>query len=105
MPMLVQPVSKDSAYPLFHQARESIRRAILAGRLKPGDRLPSEKHLASALGVSLITLRRALEELQLEGLLTKEHGRGSFVRALSIEQKLDHLAGFAEEMELLHHES
>jgi GntR family transcriptional regulator len=105
MPMLVQPVSKESAYPLFYQARESIRRAIVTGRLKPGDRLPSEKNLALSLGVSLITVRRALDDLQIEGLVTKEHGRGSFVRALPIEQKLDHLAGFTEEMEKLHHQS
>jgi GntR family transcriptional regulator len=105
MPMLVQPVSKESAYPLFYQARESIRRAIVTGRLKPGDRLPSEKHLALSLNVSLITVRRALDDLQTEGLVAKEHGRGSFVRALPIEQKLDHLAGFAEEMEKLHHQS
>ncbi|MCC7017215.1 MAG: GntR family transcriptional regulator [Rhodospirillales bacterium] len=105
MPMLVLPVSKESAYPLFYQARESIRRAIVTGRLKPGDRLPSEKRLALSLGVSLITVRRALDDLQIEGLVTKEHGRGSFVRALPIEQKLDHLAGFAEEMEKLHHQS
>lgn len=105
MPMLVQPVSKESDYPLFYQARESIRRAITSGRVKPGDRLPSEKNLALALGVSLITVRRALDDLQIEGLLSKEHGRGSFVRAFPIEQKLDHLAGFAEEMEELHHQA
>lgn len=103
MRMLVQPVSKESAYPLFYQARENIRRAITLCRLKPGDQLPSEKSLAQSLGVSLITVRRALDDLQIEGLVTKEHGRGSFVRALPIEQKLDHLAGFAEEMEDLHH--
>ena len=105
MPVLVQPVSPESAFPLFYQARESIRRAIVAGRLKPGDQLPSEKQLALSLGVSLITVRRALDDLQIEGLVAKEHGRGSFVRALPIEQKLDHLAGFAEEMEKLNHQS
>jgi len=105
MPILVQPVSKESDYPLFYQARESIRRAIVMGRLKPGDQLPSEKNLALALDVSLITVRRALDDLQIEGLVVKEHGRGSFVRALPIEQKLDHLAGFAEEMEKLHHKT
>lgn len=103
MPLLVQPVSKDSDHPLFSQARENIRRAIGVCRLKPGDQLPSEKNLALALGVSLITVRRALDDLQIEGLVIKEHGRGSFVRALPLEQKLDHLAGFAEEMEKLHH--
>ena len=103
MQMLVQPVSKESAYPLFYQARESIRGAIVSGRIKPGDQLPSEKNLALLLGVSLITVRRALDDLQMEGLVAKEHGRGSFVRPLPIEQKLDHLAGFAEEMEEHHH--
>lgn len=98
----IKPVSKDSALPLFYQARENIRRAIVAGHLKAGDQLPSENHLAHALGVSLITVRRALDDLQVEGLVAKEHGRGSFLRALPIEQKLDHLAGFAEEMEELH---
>jgi GntR family transcriptional regulator len=105
MPMLIQPVSKDSAFPLYYQARESIRRAIFAGHLKPGDWLPSEKQLARLLDVSLITVRRALDDLQIEGLVAKEHGRGSVVRALPMEQKLDHLAGFAESMEELHHQS
>jgi len=105
MPLLVQPVVKGSDHPLFYQARESIRRAIVTGRLKSGDQLPSEKKLALALDVSLITVRRALDDLQLEGLVVKEHGRGSFVRALPIEQNLDHLAGFAEEMKKLHHQS
>lgn len=105
MLMRIQPVSKDSALPLFYQARENIRRAIVAGHLKAGDQLPSENHLALALGVSLITVRRALDDLQIEGLVVKEHGRGSFLRELPIEQKLDHLAGFAEEMDELHRQS
>jgi GntR family transcriptional regulator len=67
--------------------------------------LPSEKRLALSLGVSLITVRRALDDLQIEGLVTKEHGRGSVVRALPMEQKLDHLAGFAEGMEELNHQA
>ncbi|BDD73184.1 MULTISPECIES: GntR family transcriptional regulator [Streptomyces] len=59
---------------------DDLRERIVTGRLKPGERLPSEAHLAAQYMVSTPTLRNALAVLQAEGLIEKTHGKGNFVR-------------------------
>lgn len=59
---------------------DDLRDRIATGRLKPGERLPSEAHLAAHYRVSTPTLRSALAVLQGEGLVEKAHGKGNFVR-------------------------
>ena len=59
---------------------DDLRNWIVTGRLKPGERLPSEAHLAAQYVVSTPTLRNALAVLQVEGLVEKTHGKGNFVR-------------------------
>ena len=59
---------------------DDLRNRIVTGRLKAGDRLPSEAHLAAQYMVSTPTLRNALAALQAEGLVEKVHGKGNFVR-------------------------
>ncbi|MFE2275871.1 GntR family transcriptional regulator [Streptomyces sp. NPDC059454] len=59
---------------------DDLRERIVTGRLKPGERLPSEAHLAAQYMVSTPTLRNALAVLQAEGLVEKIHGKGNFVR-------------------------
>ncbi|MEU3094527.1 GntR family transcriptional regulator [Streptomyces sp. NPDC006967] len=59
---------------------DDLRNRIVTGRLKPGDRLPSEAHLAAQYRVSTPTLRNALAALQAEGLVEEVNGRGNFVR-------------------------
>ncbi|MFD4952439.1 GntR family transcriptional regulator [Streptomyces sp. NPDC058451] len=59
---------------------DDLRDQIATGRIKPGERLPSEVHLASQYRVSTPTLRNALAVLQVEGLVEKVHGKGNFVR-------------------------
>jgi GntR family transcriptional regulator len=59
---------------------DDLRDRIATGRLKPGERLPSESHLAAQYRVSTPTLRSALAVLQVEGLVEKAHGKGNFVR-------------------------
>lgn len=67
--------------PSRHQdIADDLRRQITTGRLKPGERLPSEVSLAARYKVSTVTLRRALAVLQGEGLIEKIHGKGNFVR-------------------------
>jgi GntR family transcriptional regulator len=63
-----------------HQIAEDLRHQITTGRIKPGERLPSEAGLAARYKVSTVTLRRALAVLQGAGLVEKIHGRGNFVR-------------------------
>ncbi|WP_256959365.1 GntR family transcriptional regulator [Streptomyces viridochromogenes] len=63
-----------------HEIADDLRRQITTGRIKPGERLPSEAGLADRYKVSTVTLRSALAVLQSEGLVEKIHGRGNFVR-------------------------
>ncbi|MET8099316.1 GntR family transcriptional regulator [Streptomyces sp. NPDC005236] len=63
-----------------HDIADDLRRQITTGRIKPGERLPSESGLADRYKVSTATLRSALGALQGEGLIEKIHGKGNFVR-------------------------
>ncbi|MFJ8540606.1 GntR family transcriptional regulator [Streptomyces sp. NPDC093586] len=63
-----------------HDIADDIRHQITTGRIKPGERLPSEAGLADRYKVSTVTLRSALAVLQGEGLVEKIHGKGNFVR-------------------------
>jgi len=69
---------KDLSGEIYRQ----IRRAILAGRLRPGDRLPPSRELAKALAVSRMTVIVAYERLDGEGLVTSHLGAGTFVSDL-----------------------
>lgn len=76
-------------------------REIEAERLQPGDQLPTEKALAERFSVSRITAQRALNDIAAMGLAERQSGRGSFVKALRIEQDLSALTGFVEDMKAL----
>ncbi len=72
-----------SPKPLYRQLVDEIRAAILGGRLRPGDRLPATRVLASSLGVSRVVVTSAYEELVAEGYLEARRGSGTYVtRAL-----------------------
>jgi GntR family transcriptional repressor for pyruvate dehydrogenase complex len=58
------------------QIEKKIKDAILEGRLKSGDRLPTEKEMAEQFGVSVVTLREALRALEIFGLIEKRKGQG-----------------------------
>ncbi|MFB6948672.1 GntR family transcriptional regulator [Streptomyces niveus] len=64
----------------YERIADEIRSSIRAGELRPGDRLPSEAQLAEDHRRSVPTIRDALRVLQDEGLIEKQHGRGTFVR-------------------------
>jgi GntR family transcriptional regulator len=68
--------------PLPDLVADALRKAIANGKLKSGQRLPAEPLLAEQLGVSRATLRQAVSLLTQEGLLIRQHGRGTFVSAL-----------------------
>ncbi|GGZ42648.1 MULTISPECIES: GntR family transcriptional regulator [Streptomyces rochei group] len=63
-----------------HEIADDLRHQITTGRIKPGERLPSEAGLADRYKVSTVTLRSALAVLQGEGLVEKIHGKGNFAR-------------------------
>jgi GntR family transcriptional regulator len=70
---VVIAVNGDTA--LWETIANSLREDIVAGRLKPGDTLPSEKDIEDERGLSRTTVRRALAQLTIEGLITEGHGR------------------------------
>jgi len=72
-------VSLLNPEPLYVQLKNDLKREIIEQRLKPGDRLWSEKELVERTGVSTITVRKALAELCKEGWLYKRQGMGSYV--------------------------
>ena len=72
-------VSQTDPRPLYLQIKEQIRHRIAVGELKPGDEIPSIRALAAGTRVSVITIKRAYLELELEGIIQTRHGRGSFV--------------------------
>lgn len=82
------------------QIEDWLAEEIAAGRLAPGDRLPTEHELAAWLGVSRMTLRHALAALAQRGLVTRTVGRkgGTFVAAPKLEQDLTVLAGFSQQL-------
>ncbi|MBE7467310.1 MAG: GntR family transcriptional regulator [Planctomycetes bacterium] len=71
---------RDDPMPLYLQVKESLKREILAGRFLADQPIPDERSLADELGLSRMTVRRALVELTEEGLLQRISGRGTFVR-------------------------
>lgn len=84
------PIVLDSGHPapFYQQIVEQVRRLVLSGRLPPGSPLPSVRALAAQLGTSVITTRRAYEELERAGLIMTRQGTGSFVAALGPEHRL-----------------
>jgi len=67
--------------PLYRQAADHLRRAIVSGTLHVGNELPTEAELASGFGISLITLRHALRDLESEGLIRKRAAKAAIVTA------------------------
>ncbi|WP_320671978.1 FadR/GntR family transcriptional regulator [Patulibacter defluvii] len=65
--------------PLYEEIAERLRDLIVVQRLEPGDRLPSERELASRLGVSRTSVRQALASLRSIGLVEVRHGDGAFL--------------------------
>lgn len=72
-------IDPGSDAPLYDQLAGSIRSDMAAGRVRPGDKLPSARDVAASLDVNLHTVLRAYQELRDEGLLDMRRGRGAVV--------------------------
>ena len=76
---LLGPISPAAAGTLYQQIVDRLKREVSEGRLKPGTALPSFRQLAEDLLVSVITVKRAYEELEREGIIFRRQGLGTFV--------------------------
>ncbi|AEF54146.1 MULTISPECIES: GntR family transcriptional regulator [Marinomonas] len=88
---------KKKGIPLYIQVKNAIQTAIAEERLGNGDVLPPERDLAKYLDVSRVTIRKAIDELVKEDVLTQRQGAGTFVSE-RVEQPLNHLRSFTEVM-------
>jgi GntR family transcriptional regulator len=86
-PRLPLHLSMDDPEPMYRQIESQLRDFILSGVLKPGTRLPTIRALAYDLKCSVITTRRAYEDLEREGFISTRVGRGTVVAEIS-EEKL-----------------
>ena len=82
-------ISNTIEAPIYLQIVNQIKAAVLSGELREGEGLPSIRGLAAALKISVITTKRAYEELEKEGFIFSRAGKGSYVAAVS--------KGFAEQ--------
>lgn len=76
---LIGPISPAAGGALYQQIVDRLKREVSEGRLKPGAALPSFRLLAEELLVSVITVKRAYEELEREGIIFRRQGLGTFV--------------------------
>ena len=82
--------------PAYLQIEEELAEQIDTGELSPGDRMPTERDLAEATGVSRMTVRAALGRLEQRGLIVRRQGSGTFVADPKLRQDASHLRGFFE---------
>ena len=83
--------------PLYRRLEEALRRAIETSAIRPQDALPPERELATDFKVSRITVRKALDGLVADGLLTRRQGAGTFVSG-RVEKQFAKLTSFSEDM-------
>src|SRR5215475_3958643 len=86
---------------LYARVETVLAGEIARGDLKVGDQLPTEDTLIGRFGVSRITVRRAIQNLVIRGLVEIRRGKGTFVAAPKIMHELTELSGFVEDMHAL----
>lgn len=76
-------ISNSSGVPIYEQIEEQIKSQIMTGELLEGDALPSMRVLAKELKISIITTKRAYEDLERDGFIESVTGKGSFVKGIN----------------------
>ena len=74
-------INNSSDDPIYLQIKNQIKAQIISGDLKVGEQLPSIRFLAKELRVSMLTAKRAFDELELDGFINSVQGKGNFVAA------------------------
>jgi GntR family transcriptional regulator len=96
--LLIGPISPAADGALYQQIVDRLKREISEGRLKPGATLPSFRALAEDLLVSIITVKRAYEELEREGIIYRRQGLGTFVADLGHDRSREAKLTVAQEL-------
>ena len=78
-------ISNSSGVPIYEQIEEQIKSQIMTGELSEGEALPSMRILAKELKISIITTKRAYEDLERDGFIESVTGKGSFVKGINSE--------------------
>lgn len=104
-------ISNSSKEPIYEQIKKQIKQSIYRGEVQEGDLLPSIRQLAKDLQISVITTKRAYEDLEREGYITSVVGKGSFIagqnmdfirekRLQLIEERLTEIVGECRELDI-----
>jgi GntR family transcriptional regulator len=91
-------LAEETTRTLYNKVKDALVRKIESNEWPLNSKIPPERELCDILNVSRITVRQALHELELKGNLSRKQGRGTFVTAPKIEQRLLNLYGFSEEV-------
>jgi GntR family transcriptional regulator len=89
----------DKSSPLYQQLANDLRKLILSGQISSGESIPSERILCEKTNASRVTIRKAIDQLIMEGLLFRRQGSGTFISE-RIKHKGEDLSGFTDEMRI-----
>lgn len=78
-------ISNNSSTPIYEQLKQIIKSSIISGELKEDELLPSIRALAKDIRISVMTIKKAYDELEKEGYITTKQGKGSFVATRNLE--------------------
>ena len=92
-------LERTNPLPLYYQLKEVLKQQIRSGHLAPHTAIPSEPELVANYHVSRATVRQALSELVHEGLLYRQHGKGTFVCEPRVQQTQSELTSLTEEIQ------
>ncbi|MEU4694489.1 GntR family transcriptional regulator [Actinoplanes sp. NPDC023714] len=90
--------------PAYRRIATDLAEKIRAGVYRPGDALPAQRELSAGYGVTLMTLRQALQELRDQGLIVQQAGRGTYVTPAHAAYRVDTLRSFVEDLREQGHE-
>ena len=82
-------IDPESSVPIYIQIEDSIHTLIAAGQIQPGEQLPTIRELAADIRVNLNTVARAYFELDKEGVITTQRGRGTFVSGIPDQKQME----------------